>query len=147
MVALTRITSSSRVYSAAWVFALCVVALALTFAKAHGRVVTPPCLFRTTTGIPCPGCGLTRSVEAIWRGDWRASLRFHPAGLPAFTGLIVVLLGSAVYLVWPGARPWIDRVLRVAGSQKVAISVLVFLLTLWLVRLLDAALGTGLFLW
>jgi hypothetical protein len=36
------------------------------------------CAFRRTTGIPCPGCGLTRAMAALARGDLLAALRLHP---------------------------------------------------------------------
>lgn len=41
----------------------------------------PPCLLKTATGIPCPSCGLTRATLAMIRGDWFASLAFHPLGI------------------------------------------------------------------
>ena len=33
------------------------------------------CLSKTLWGIPCPGCGLTRSFIYLAHGDWRASGR------------------------------------------------------------------------
>lgn len=38
----------------------------------------PPCPFHTITGLYCPGCGGTRAVCALLRGDIFRSLRFHP---------------------------------------------------------------------
>ena len=54
--------------------------------------VHPPlaCPLRTTTGIPCPLCGMTRAVVAAARGDLVDSLRFNPLGI------VVVLLAIAV---------------------------------------------------
>ena len=34
-----------------------------------GSDVLPPCFFYQATGIPCPGCGLTRSVLSLLHGD------------------------------------------------------------------------------
>lgn len=39
------------------------------------------CLAQRLFGIPCPGCGITRSVAALLRGDLRAALTANPAGL------------------------------------------------------------------
>ena len=43
------------------------------------------CVLRTITGIPCPGCGLTRATLALIRFDWPEAFRFHPM----------------VFLLWP----------------------------------------------
>lgn len=41
----------------------------------------PPCPFLTITGYACPGCGNTRSLEALLRLDLTASLQMNPAPL------------------------------------------------------------------
>ncbi|MEA3054851.1 MAG: hypothetical protein QOD30_283 [Actinomycetota bacterium] len=46
----------------------------------HGGV---PCPLRTTTGIPCPFCGMTRSVCAALTGHPRDSLLLNPLGIVA----------------------------------------------------------------
>lgn len=38
------------------------------------------CLLHRLTGLQCLGCGLTRSIAHLLRGDLLASLRLHPAG-------------------------------------------------------------------
>lgn len=52
-----------------------------------------PCLLRTTTGIPCPFCGATRSVVLAAHGRLLDSARLHPAG-------IAVVLAGGVAGVW-----------------------------------------------
>lgn len=37
-----------------------------------------PCLFRLFTGIPCPGCGLTRAYKSFMRGDIKQAFYYHP---------------------------------------------------------------------
>lgn len=68
-----------------WLGKHCVVAawLGLTLA-----VLSPPhgsgvalCWVETATGIPCPGCGLTRSLSCGIRGLFAASWQYHPMGL------------------------------------------------------------------
>jgi uncharacterized protein DUF2752 len=52
------------------------------------------CPFRRMTGVPCPGCGLTRAFAHLAKGEWAAALRDHPlAPLVALE-----LLGA--WLVW-----------------------------------------------
>lgn len=46
----------------------------------------PPCAFYELTGFYCPGCGGTRAVMALARGQALTSLRFHP--LVAYTAVV-----------------------------------------------------------
>jgi len=39
------------------------------------------CAFKNLTGIPCPGCGLTRSIVAAAHGEIRESILHHRLGL------------------------------------------------------------------
>ena len=52
------------------------------------------CLFRFHTGLPCPGCGLTRAFLALLRGDFRASVQFHALLLPVLFTLLAALAGT-----------------------------------------------------
>ena len=36
------------------------------------------CLFRKLTGVPCPGCGMTRAHLAALRLDFRTAFYYHP---------------------------------------------------------------------
>jgi hypothetical protein len=54
------------------------------------------CFFRYLTGLPCPGCGLTRSFSCILHGDFARGYEYHPFGyvlLPLF-----VLVASTLFL-------------------------------------------------
>ncbi|MGI8593385.1 MAG: DUF2752 domain-containing protein [Solirubrobacteraceae bacterium] len=48
------------------------------------------CPFRLVTGLPCPFCGMTRSLLALGQGDLGASVRLHPLG-PVL--VVVAVLG------------------------------------------------------
>ena len=39
------------------------------------------CWMLDATGLPCPGCGLTRSLGAGLHGAWAESWHYHPFGL------------------------------------------------------------------
>lgn len=47
-----------------------------------------PCLFYKITGLYCPGCGGTRSVQALLNGHLVSSIRYNP----------IVLYGVFIYL-------------------------------------------------
>lgn len=36
------------------------------------------CLFKNITGVPCPGCGLTRSYLALLKGNISHAFYYHP---------------------------------------------------------------------
>lgn len=51
-----------------------------------------PCFFALHTGLPCPGCGMTRAISALLQGQWQTALRLHPLA-PAW-----LLLGGLMTL-------------------------------------------------
>ncbi|HEX5097402.1 MAG TPA: DUF2752 domain-containing protein [Acidimicrobiia bacterium] len=67
--------------------------------------IHPPllCPLRSATGIPCPFCGMTRSVVALLHGDVVASLRFNPGGI-FIVALAIVLLAGPSWLKAINAR-------------------------------------------
>ena len=76
-----------------------VLAVAL-LSEAPARLPFTVCIFRNATGLPCPGCGLTRSLTAAAHGRWAEAWRLHPFGP-------VLLAGGCAYLamvLWQAAR-------------------------------------------
>jgi len=85
------------------------------------------CLFRRYTGIPCPGCGITRSLVCCAHGNFADAIHFHLLGPLVFAGLI----GASLYRI-PALR-------RISLPQSlVTISGyigLVLIFGVWIVRL------------
>ncbi len=102
-----------------------------------GPVTLPGlCVLRNTTGIPCPGCGLTRSVVSAVHGDWKVSFQYHRMG-PAVVGFLVLQL---VYrLTWIGLPGWRSRISRVG---RVFDWTLIPLMTLLLINWIPTVIGT-----
>ncbi len=48
-----------------------------------------PCAFHLITGLYCPGCGGTRAVKELIRGDLLMSFQYHP--LVLYTAAVVIL--------------------------------------------------------
>jgi hypothetical protein len=46
------------------------------------------CVFRASTGIDCPGCGLTRGFRAMGRLDAASAFRYNPLGPALFLGAL-----------------------------------------------------------
>lgn len=49
------------------------------------------CPIRHFTGIPCPGCGMSRALGCLLRLDWEGSLRCNPSLLPCLAALFVLI--------------------------------------------------------
>jgi hypothetical protein len=59
------------------------------------------CTFKNLTGLPCPGCGLVRSVTALVHGDVSGSLAYHRLGWLVFFYIAAQLLYRFVLLAIP----------------------------------------------
>lgn len=107
-----------------------VIQVALTFFHLPGW----PCLFRATTGRPCPGCGMSRALAALARWDWSTALFLH-AFAPLFAAAGLLMLAAAVL---PGARrTWLaDRVAALERATGAALWLAAAFMVYWLVRLL-----------
>jgi hypothetical protein len=101
------------------------LALYLPLAAAvAGAVLTSPdrverlpviCAFRRATGLPCPGCGLTRSWSLTAHGDLAGAFTRHPFGPPSLLAAwVAVMLGPRAIPMRAGAAP--APLLGVAGA-------------------------------
>lgn len=61
----------------------------------------PPCVFHALTGWHCAGCGATRAVGALVRGDFVQALAYNPM-LIAFLPVVVYLALRVGYKTWAG---------------------------------------------
>jgi len=96
------------------------------------------CPMAETLGVPCPGCGMTRAVLLLGRGDVLGSLRMHPLAVPsALTSLLVM-----VATVWITAREGTPFAIvrRKIGQVAVAafVAVQVAMIGVWIARMLGA---------
>ncbi len=90
------------------------------------------CPLQAATGHACPGCGLSRSVEAGVRGEWSRMMELH-----AFAPLVALaLLLLAVSLLLPGhlRRRYVAATARVEGTTGATAIALGALVIYWLVR-------------
>ncbi len=92
------------------------------------------CPFRRLTGLPCPGCGLTRAWVYLAHGWWRESLVAHPFGavaMVATVGLVAAVVGARLRRRPP---PDLDAVVR----RPVVLAVVAAWLAFSVVRLVLA---------
>ena len=93
-----------------------------------------PCAFRQTTGKPCPGCGMSRALAALVRGDWGRALFLH-AFAPLFAAAGVLLLVAFVLPAAQRAR-LAERIAAFERATGAAVWLAGAFMVYWLVRLL-----------
>lgn len=57
---------------------------------AHSSDAGTLCLFKATTGVPCPSCGVTRSVLLLLQGNVSEAIWTNPLGILA--GVLLILI-------------------------------------------------------
>jgi len=65
------------------------------------------CGFRQMSGLPCPGCGLTRSVCSISHGHFGAAWEFNPFGYVFYVAMVLTLLWPLLIRRIPGLNSFV----------------------------------------
>jgi hypothetical protein len=76
-----------------------VLAASPASAGPHSLSVTrliPPCLFKRLTGLPCPGCGLTRGLVCMAHGDVAGAALLNPLALLLFPAFVALALAAVL---------------------------------------------------
>jgi len=98
-----------------------------------GVPIPSTCGFEKATGVPCPGCGLTRSWVEAAHGDLARSLAYNRIGVALMIYAILQAMRQIVWLAAPARRSATERVGRLLDR---GIVVLLALLALnWLAML------------
>ena len=63
------------------------------------------CPFKLLTGVPCPGCGMTRAYLYLFEGDIQGAFYFHP---------LFWLIPLLVLLSFSGKSPWFSVSIKIA---------------------------------
>jgi len=93
-----------------------------------GRITLPNiCIFRATTGLPCPGCGLTRSIVAAAHGHLTASFSHHRLGLLVFIYVFLQFVFNLFYISIAKWRGPLSRHIKLLHKGMILLAVLFFL--------------------
>ena len=94
------------------------------------------CPLLQTTGIPCPGCGLSRSMVLFLTGKWKESLALHLFG-PFFLFLIV---STGIIAVLPSRyrTSVVNKIQVIEERTGVSAVFLISLILYWCLRMLLA---------
>ena len=137
--------SANQVVGATTVAVVGAAALGAAYVFTPGGVDAGPqlCPFAVMTGLPCPGCGLTRSWVALMHGDVGSAFTFNIFG-PVFLVLTATtVVAATLTLVRRRGSPlsgWRDLVLGPVGAVLLGVW-----LAYGLARILDAVVGWGFF--
>jgi hypothetical protein len=71
------------------------------------------CPIYAVSGLPCPGCGLSRAAVLLAQGQWKASIQMHAFAPAVMLGLI----GLAVAGVLPPKQRQ-DMILAIAAVER-----------------------------
>lgn len=80
------------------------------------------CPTRFFTGVCCPGCGMTRAVIHLFKGDIRGAIHYHP--------LVFTLPVIAILFILK------DKINKVVLNTLLVIIIILFIVT-YIIRLLD----------
>lgn len=89
------------------------------------------CLFQHYLQIPCPGCGIIRSLLALTKGHFSSAWVFNPAGVLFSFYLIAQIPLRIIAITDPTTQNRIIQISR-TGSNAVIIS----LFSIWILRLI-----------
>ncbi len=91
------------------------------------------CPVMAMLGIPCPGCGLSRAMALLIRGEWQAAMLMHafaPVFLAGFALMLIVSLMPERY-----SREIICRIAVVERTTGFVGYLLICMIIYWLIRL------------
>lgn len=91
-------------------------------------LVKTPCPFSTFLGVPCPGCGLSRSTDALLHLDFGVAFYYHP--------LVFILPPSLLYLLYRILLPT-KKHLDILLEVSLIIMIALLFITVYFDRLLD----------
>jgi hypothetical protein len=110
------------------------ICIALVCISAHPNLldlIPHRCLFRAVLSIPCPGCGVTRSLMASVTGNFVSAFHINPAGV-----VVLVSVAAEVPLRLSALR-WRSRCsLVVCLSERMTFLTASSLLIVWLASLI-----------
>ncbi len=81
-----------------------------------GWTVPASCAFKKATGVPCSGCGLTRSWISFVHGNLALSFYFNPTGPLLLFYLIIQMVRHSILIFRNGKKfaPTFERMLDLA---------------------------------
>jgi len=97
-------------------------------------IPTPVCVFHEFTGFPCPGCGATRCVRHLLKGEWTTAFLLNPVFFVTVFLFAIYDVYAAIVLALRLPRLRFDRIPSWLGTTaRFGIPALILINWGWLV--------------
>ena len=117
-----------------WIIVLLGAATFFQVAVTAMELTVWQCPLKSTLGIACPGCGLTRAIVLLVQGRWQAAVDLHafaPVGI-----IIGILLITGTLLPATSRRRAADRLAAFEKRSGIVFWLILGVLLYWICRLM-----------
>ena len=115
-----------------WQLALLAAVTAVLLVLTATGTTAWQCPLKSTLGIACPGCGLTRAMVMFVQGHWQASIQLH-AFAPVVMGAAILFAAGSVLPQKLRSRV-ADRLSAFERRTAISALMVVSLLIYWVLR-------------
>ena len=92
------------------------------------------CMIKNATGYPCPSCGTTRAVQAIYKGDLTGSVTFNPLGIIVSLALLILPFWIGFDLATKKQTFYVayNKMEAILKQKKIAIPLIILVVVNWI---------------
>lgn len=118
-----------------WIIVLLAALTAVQVALTAAVTIAWQCPVKSTFGVICPGCGLTRAMVLFAQGNWKAAIDLH-AFAPVFFGIgIFLAIGS---ILPAGLQHKIAYRIAAVERRTAFVALLILsILAYWILRIIN----------
>lgn len=88
------------------------------------------CIFKHLTGIPCPGCGISRGLAAIFTGHFVKACQYNLLSYPIAIGSFIIVIWNVVDLL-KGKDTYLEAFHRIKLNPILIVLLVIFVLLNW----------------
>jgi hypothetical protein len=84
------------------------------------------CLMKKVLGIPCPGCGISHSVLAVFHFDPIIAWRANPAGIGVAAVFLLQIIARPIAIAMPATATFVSSISRCSSNVAMLVLFLVW---------------------